>query len=228
MKSIYLLAVLGAIGCKDSKGVDEREFASSRFNITDETGEPPVVAGDDAVVDSMSADEFQEILKDNLDKVVTQQPPPNPPAPPTPPNPPVPPTPPAPKPELPAELKAKLAKCAPQWENIVYDKNTLIDIREVKIDASQLNSSRIQVSGDKPEVVFVSMSSSQYISQVELSLQNPKALYCVDVEAVHSVECLDLSYVCGSKLGTTQIEAAKVKNVTIKEFCPQPPAASVP
>ncbi len=212
------LLLLGVVACK-GKGSDDRDFATGRLGVLEEN------SGDAAPNVETQGD---KISVEDLEKVITEMPPEEvkisvptvvPPAPP----PPLPPLPPAtpPKPELSAELKAKLAKCAPQWESIVYDKNTLIDIRELNFDATQLNGARIQLGGDKPEVVFVNLSSNQAISQVALSLENPKALYCVDIEAAKAVECIDLSYICGSKLGMTNIDATYVRNVNIQQFCPE-------
>ncbi len=130
---------------------------------------------------------------------------------------------PAPKyPELSAELKAKLSKCYVQWEKLIWDKDTLVDIREVSIDVDKLKSSNIQLAGSKPEVVFVNISASSKIKKVSLGLENEKALYCVDIKSEKTIDRLDISYACKAKVGILQIEAAKAKKVNIKEVCATP------
>ncbi len=130
---------------------------------------------------------------------------------------------PAPKyPELPPELKVKLAKCYAQWEKIIWDKDTLIDIRQVSVDVDKLKSSNIQLAGSKAEVVFVDITAASKISKVNLSLENAKALYCVDIKAEKVIDRLDIDYVCGAKVGVLQIEAAKAKRVNVREICPIP------
>ena len=132
-------------------------------------------------------------------------------------------TPPAPKyPELPPELKAKLAKCYAQWEKVIWDKDTLIDIRQVSVDVGKLKSSNIQLAGSKAEVVFVDITAASKIEKVNLSLENTKALYCVDIKAEKVIDRLEIDYVCGAKVGVLQIEAVKAKRVNVREICPVP------
>lgn len=130
-------------------------------------------------------------------------------------------TPPPPKaPELPEELKIKLAKCWPQWDKGAAGEK--YDIRQVNVDVDKLKKSNIQLTGDKPEVVFVNIKSASYIEKVGLSLENAKGLYCLDISAEKSIEYLDIAYVCGAKLGLVDIEGGKAKKVNIREICNNP------
>jgi hypothetical protein len=124
-------------------------------------------------------------------------------------------------PVLSDELKGKLAKCYPQWEKDAAGTN--YDIRQGKVDVDKLKASNIQLTGDKPEVVFVDISSSSKIEKVKLSLENAKGLYCLDISADKGIEHLDILYVCGAKLGLVDIEGGKAKKVNIKEICDKKP-----
>jgi hypothetical protein len=123
-------------------------------------------------------------------------------------------------PELPKELKDKLAKCWPQWDKAAAGEK--YDIREVNVNVDKLKKSSIQLTGDKPEVVFVNIASASRIEKVSLALENAKGLYCLDIAADKSIEYLDIAYVCGAKLGLVDIEGGKAKKVNIREVCNKP------
>ncbi len=123
-------------------------------------------------------------------------------------------------PELPKELKDKLAKCWPQWDKAAAGEK--YDIREVNVNVDKLKKSNIQLTGDKAEVVFVNITSATYIEKVNLSLENAKGLYCVDIKAEKGIEYLDIAYVCGAKLGLVDIQGGKAKKVNIYEVCNKP------
>jgi len=131
-----------------------------------------------------------------------------------------PPPPPAKTPELPDDLKAKLAKCWPQWDKGATSEK--YDIRQVNVDVDKLKKSSIQLTGDKAEVVFVTISSASSIEKVSLALENAKGLYCLDISAKKEIEYLDIAYVCGAKLGLVDIEGGKAKKVNIREVCNKP------
>jgi hypothetical protein len=123
-------------------------------------------------------------------------------------------------PELPKELKDKLAKCWPQWDKAAAGER--YEIREVNVNVDKLKKSNIQLTGDKPEVVFINITSASIIEKVSLALENAKGLYCVDIAAEKSIEYLDIAYVCGAKLGLVDIEGGKAKKVNIREVCNKP------
>lgn len=126
-----------------------------------------------------------------------------------------------PKPTLPAEIQAKLSACYPQWERLPWAKDTMVDIREFKVDVQRLKASHFQLAGSNPEVVFIDISSQKQIARVSLSMMNKNALYCVDIDAGKAINKLDLVSVCGSKLGVVTIDAGrKARKVTMSEICP--------
>jgi hypothetical protein len=128
--------------------------------------------------------------------------------------------PPAKTSDLPDDLKIKLAKCWPQWDKGAAGEK--YDIRQVNVNVDKLKKSNIQLTGDKAEVVFVNIASGSYIEKVNLSLENAKGLYCLDISAEKGIEYLDIVYVCGAKLGLVDIEGGKAKKVNIREVCNKP------
>lgn len=129
-------------------------------------------------------------------------------------------TPPAKTPDISDELKAKIAKCYPQWSKDT--SGTAYDIRQINVDVDKLKKSNIQLTGTKPEIVFVNIAATGNIELVNLSLENAKGLYCLDISADKSIKKLDIAYICGAKLGLVDIEAGKAKKVNIHEVCDKP------
>lgn len=124
--------------------------------------------------------------------------------------------------DLPADLKAKLTKCYAQWDKVIWNKNALVDIREVSIQVDKLKSSNIHLAGATVEIVFVDIKASNEVEKVKLSMENKSALYCVDIQAKKEIEQVDISNICGAKVGVLQLDTAKAKKVNITEFCPKP------
>lgn len=122
-------------------------------------------------------------------------------------------------PGLSAEIKAKLSKCYPQWEKAFANKDGMFDIRQVTLDVDKLKRSNIELAGTNPEVVFIDITASSKISKLNISMGNPKALYCLDISANKSISRLDIRYICGAKLGTIEIEGGKVKRINSVEYC---------
>jgi hypothetical protein len=129
--------------------------------------------------------------------------------------------PPAPKPSLPPEIKAKLSACYPQWERLPWANDTMVEIREFKVDVQRLRASHFQMGGSNPEVVFIDIQAEKNIAKVSLSMMNKNALYCVDIDAGKAINKLDLINVCGSRLGVVTIDAGRrARKVTTTEICP--------
>jgi hypothetical protein len=122
-------------------------------------------------------------------------------------------------PGLSTEIKAKLSKCYPQWEKAFANKDGMFDIRQVSLDVEKLKRSNLELAGTNPEVVFIDITASSKISQLNITMGNPKALYCLDISANKSVNRLDIRYICGAKLGIIEIEGAKVKRINSVEYC---------
>ncbi|HYX35537.1 MAG TPA: hypothetical protein VE954_20770 [Oligoflexus sp.] len=214
-RMLCLAAMFLLLSCKGGKnGSDDRQFGSLSASFGSKTyGQ----GSEDAVV---IPDEDTIVIDKNIDGGVIDaigkggpKPEENPgPGKETPP--------PAKGPELPDALKVKLAKCWPQWDKGAAGEK--YDIRQVTLDVEKLKKSTIQLTGDKPEVVFVSITSASYIEKVSLALENAKGLYCLDITAEKGIEYLDIAYVCGAKLGLVDIEGGKAKKVNIREVCNKP------
>lgn len=130
-------------------------------------------------------------------------------------------TPQKPRPQLPPEIQARIAACYPQWDKLPWAADTMINIRNFALDVQKLKKTNLQLTGTSPEIVFVSVESATRIAKVSLSMLNPKALYCVDIDAGKVINRLELISVCGARIGTVTIDSGRVtKNVSFKEVCP--------
>ncbi len=228
MNRILCLSVVAVcLACSGNKERDQRTFGSLSASFSSKTSpdnpssaDGTIQAGDSVIIsegiDGGTIDDLGKKASLPVEAKPTGKES-NPPTPETPA-----PTPTAKSPELPDGIKAKLAKCYPQWDKGGASKDLTYDIRQVTIDVEKLKSSSIQLTGSKPEVVFVDISSASRISKVSLSLENTKGLYCLDISADKSIEYLDVAYICGAKLGVIEIEGGKAKKVNIREFCPTP------
>ena len=116
------------------------------------------------------------------------------------------------------DVKAKLAKCYPNYDKGALDKDAVYEVRELKLDTEKLKDSNIELAGDKLEVVFVELLSATKIRNISMSLLNPKALYCVDIKAAAEIENMEVRYIKGAKLGTIGVDADKAKKVSIVEI----------
>jgi hypothetical protein len=218
------------LSCKGKNGSDDRQFGSLSASFGSKTYGQGQGSSEDAVI---VPDEDTVVIDKDVDGGIIdtmgkggkgEEPATEPPAPGKETPPPGKETPPPGKepkaPELPKELKDKLAKCWPQWDKAAAGEK--YDIREVNVNVDKLKKSNIQLAGDKPEVVFVNITSASSIEKVSLALDNAKGLYCVDIKAEKSIERLDIAYVCGAKLGLVDIEGGKAKKVNIREVCDKP------
>jgi hypothetical protein len=210
------------VSCKGKNSGDDRQFGSLSASFGSKTygqgssEDAVVVPDEDTIIIDKNVDGG---VIDNMGKGGKGEEPAKEPGKETPPPGKEPPAPPK-APELPKELKDKLAKCWPQWDKAAAGEK--YEIREVNVNVDKLKKSNIQLTGDKPEVVFVNITSASYIEKVGLALDNAKGLYCLDIKAEKGIEYLDIAYVCGAKLGLVDIEGGKAKKVNIREVCNKP------
>ncbi len=118
------------------------------------------------------------------------------------------------------DLPQKLASCNLGSNVLATQETKALEVRNYNFNVTRLQRSRLSIPGSGAEIVFVNISAEKRIARVDIALTNPKATYCVNVEAGRVINRLQITHACQAKLGLVQIEAGvRARNIAISGTC---------